>query len=129
MGRQPGEAVGDQGIVRPRQLALPLHQGQGADGGGGGQGRGGQLADPVAVGRALGEEGGAGGLIGGGQSVVHDSHETGFGRGFEEEDLARRLTRVSSMDTRPGQRIQCAGNGDDSMASFRGSGVVWTRTG
>jgi hypothetical protein len=45
------------------------HKGESADGGGGGQGGGGQLADPIAFGRAFGEERGQRGLISGFQTA------------------------------------------------------------
>src|SRR5439155_9147816 len=55
MGRQPGKAIGDELVVRPKARLL-LDEGESTDRGGSGESRGGEFAGPVAVGVAFGEE-------------------------------------------------------------------------
>src|SRR5207249_1222903 len=72
MRGKPRQPTSDE--RRERTVASLFDEGKGADGDGGGQGGGGELADPVAIGGALGEEGGAGGLVGALETIAIDNH-------------------------------------------------------
>src|SRR5262249_28600321 len=68
--REPVQSASNEGVERAVGGGRLLGQRKGANGGRGGQGGGRQLPNPIPFGRALSEEGGQRGLIGGFETLT-----------------------------------------------------------